>query len=114
MHYETPSQLIRFVADMDVFVASKLHLGLVGLLVGTPFISYRGMGKARTFIRSIGGDDAVLGDEVSFGSLVVPGGLLRQPKDELMKLFDHDALRKMVNGSWGQFEFCTRIVEQYA
>jgi hypothetical protein len=113
-HYETPRQLLQFVADMDVFVASKLHLGLLGLLIGTPFLSYRGMGKAKTFLRSIGGDTAILDDEVTFESLVAPGGLLRKPKKELMKLYDLDLLQKMVDESWKQFEFCTEVVNAYA
>lgn len=112
MHYETPKQLIQFVAEMDVFVASKLHLGLVGLLVGTPFVSYRGMGKAKTFLRSIGGDEAILDDDAVFDSLVAPDGLLRRPKADLMKLFDLDALQRMKDGSWQQFEFCTRVVQK--
>lgn len=114
MHYETPAQLTQFVADMDVFVASKLHLGLVGLLVGTPFISYRGMGKARTFIKSIGGDAAILDDDISFGELIADGGLLRKPKEELMQLFDGGALQEMVDKSWEQYEFCSEIVANYA
>ncbi len=114
MHYETPRQLLQFVADMDVFVASKLHLGLLGLLVGTPFISYQGMGKARTFLKSIGGDDAILDDNTIFESLIAEDGLLRKPKTELMKLFDMDLLDQMVSESWQQYEFCTKIVEKYA
>lgn len=114
MHYETPAQLLQFMADMDAFVASKLHLGLVGLLVGTPFISYQGMGKAKTFLRSIGGNAAILDDDVSFESLVAPGGLLRTPKAELMKLYDLELLQKMVAESWNQFEFCSEVVKKYA
>ncbi|MDF7807630.1 polysaccharide pyruvyl transferase family protein [Pontiellaceae bacterium B12219] len=114
MHYETPNQLIQFVANMDVFVASKLHLGLVGLLVGTPFISYRGMGKARTFLKSIGGDDAILDDEISFSDLISENGLLRKSKAELMEQYDMNLLQKMVDDSWGQFEFCSNIAKEYA
>lgn len=114
MHYETPSQLLQFMADMDVFVASKLHLGLVGLLVGTPFISYRGMGKARTFLKSIGGHQAILDDEIDFDSLVAAEGLFRKPKVELMTLYDLELLQKMVDDSWRQFEFCSEAVSKYA
>jgi hypothetical protein len=114
MHYETPGQLLQFMADMDVFVASKLHLGLVGLLVGTPFVSYRGMGKARTFLKSIGGHEAILDDDRSFESLVAPNGLLRKPKAELMKLYDQELLQRMVDDSWQQYEFCTTVVKKFA
>lgn len=114
MHYETPNQLIRFVAGMDVFVASKLHLGLVGLLVGTPFLSYRGMGKAQTFLRSLGGDEAILDDEVSFEELTAPKGILRKPRNELMGLYDMDALGKMIQESWKQFKFCSEVAKKYA
>jgi hypothetical protein len=114
MHYETPRQLIQFVADMDVFVASKLHLGLVALLVGTPFISYRGLGKARTFLRSIGGEAAILDDEITFDELVAPEGLLRKPKGELMTLFDMVSLQRMADQSWQQFEFCSEVAKKYA
>ncbi len=114
MHYETPSQLLQFVADMDVFVASKLHLGLTALLVGTPFVSYRGLGKARTFLKSIGGGGAILDDHITFAELVTEDGLLRRPKEELMKLYDMDLLGQMVDGSWQQFEFCSKVAGEYA
>jgi hypothetical protein len=114
VHYHTPKQLLQFIADLDVFVASKLHLGLVGLLVGTPFISYRGMGKARTFLKSIEGHDAILDDNVSFESLVSPGGLLRRPKEDLMKLYNLNVLQRMVDESRRQFEFCTEVVKKHA
>jgi hypothetical protein len=114
MHYETPGQLLQFMADMDLFVASKLHLGLVGLLVGTPFISYRGMGKARTFLKSIGGHDAILNDDVQFKELVDENGLFRKPKSELMKLYDMELLQRMIDESWKQFEFCSDAVEKFA
>jgi hypothetical protein len=114
MHYETPGQLLQFMVDMDVFIASKLHLGLVGLLVGTPFISYRGMGKARTFLKSISGHDAILDDEISFSELISENGLLRKSKAELMELYDMQLLQEMVDESWKQFEFCSDVVKQYA
>ena len=114
MHYEHPAQLLQFVADVDVFVASKLHLGLTGLLYGTPFVVYCGMGKAKTFLESIGGKDAVYEEDTPFSSFVAQDGLFRKPKSELMKTYDLAGLQVMVNKSWEQFEFCTRIVERYA
>jgi len=114
VHYTTPSQLLQFVADMDVFIASKLHLGFLGILVGTPFVSYNGMGKARSFLKSLKADAAIAPDNASFESLVAPGGLLRKPTEELMKLYDMDVLQGMIDESWGHYEFCTKITKEHA
>ena len=47
-----------------------LHLGLTGLANGkTPFLSYRGPGKAKSFLRSIKGDWAILDDNITFKEL---------------------------------------------
>jgi hypothetical protein len=72
------------------------------------------MGKAKTFLESIGGKDAVYEEDTPFSSFVAQDGLFRKPKSELMKTYDLAGLQVMVNKSWEQFEFCTRIVERYA
>jgi hypothetical protein len=110
--YKTPMQLLKFVAEMDVFIASKLHLGLLGLLVGTPFISYKGMGKARSFLKSIGADQAILSDETTFDDLVNEDGMIRQSKEKLLKMYDFDTLHKMTEDSWNHYEFCQDWVEK--
>lgn len=111
--YESPQQQMKFVADMDVFITSKLHLGFLGLMMGTPFISYMGMGKARTFIKSLGAHHAILDDSVPFDSLIVEGGLLRLRKQELIKKYDEEVLAKMVEDSWGHYEFCDQLFDRY-
>ena len=62
--YQSPRQLLGVLESCDVFVTSMLHLGLTGLTKGTPFISYRGPGKAKSFLRSIGGDWAIVDDNI--------------------------------------------------
>jgi len=114
VHYEHPHQLLQFVAGLDVFVASKLHLGLTGLLYGTPFLAYGGMSKTEAFLKSIGGAGAIIGSDVPFSKLVASNGILRKDKRELMKLYDKDKLQKMIFESWQQFEFCSEIIDKYA
>lgn len=110
--YESPSQQLKEIASMDVFVASKLHLGMTGLLVGTPFISYRGPGKARSFLKSLGADFAIVDDEISFAELV--RNYLRTPKDALLRKYDLKALNEAISESQGQFDFCKEVAEKYA
>lgn len=58
--YENPNQLLGVLASCDVTITSMLHVGLMGLTVNTPFVSYRGPGKTKSFLKSIGGDWAIL------------------------------------------------------
>lgn len=109
--YESPSQLLGVLASMDIFITSMLHLGLTGLTVGTPFISYRGPGKTKSFLRSIGGDWAIVEDDITFDQLKERFFL---NKEMLYGKYDSKILSKMIEQSKQQYSFCRMIVEKYA
>ena len=109
--YESPSQLLGVLASMDIFITSMLHLGLTGLTVGTPFISYRGPGKTKSFLRSIGGDWAIVEDDIVFDQLKERFFL---PKVMLYGKYDSKILSTMIEQSKQQYSFCRMIVEKYA
>ncbi len=110
--YTSPEQLLGVLSSVDVFVTSMLHLGLTGLTAGTPFISYRGPGKAKSFLRSIGGEWAIVDDNITFEQLREQ--FFIKSKKELYKRFDLDTLEGMKIASNQQFVFCRKVVEEYA
>lgn len=110
--YESPRQLLGVLASVDIFITSMLHLGLTGLTVGTPFVSYRGPGKTKSFLHSIGGDWAVLDDNITFEEL--KSTLFSHNKKQLYSQYDVEKIEKMVHDSEKQYEYCRKIVEQYA
>lgn len=110
--YQSPKQLLGVLESCDVFVTSMLHLGLTGLTKGTPFISYRGPGKAKSFLRSIGGDWAIVDDNISFSELREQFFLKK--KEDLYARYDVQALEQMKKESAQNYEFCKCIVEKYA
>jgi len=110
--YESPEQLLGVLAGMDIFITSMLHLGLTGLTMGTPFISYRGPGKTKSFLQSIGGAWAIVDDNISFDKL--RNEYFSKKRAELYAKYDQDAIRNMIAGSLEQYEFCKKIVELYA
>jgi len=110
--YTSPSQLLGVLASCDVFVSSMLHLGLTGLTKGTPFLSYRGPGKAHSFLRSIEGDWAILDNDITFAEL--KDNFLKKKKTELYNQYNTGAIKNMVRQSAQNYEFCKKIVEQYA
>lgn len=110
--YQSPRQLLGVLASCDVIMTSMLHVGLMGLTVNTPFLSYRGPGKTKSFLKSIGGDWAILPESISFAELREK--ILMQKKQDLYARYDNDAIRKMMEDSKNQYEFCTKIVEKFA
>ncbi len=110
--YETPNQLLGVLASCDVTMTSMLHVGLMGLTVGTPFVSYRGPGKTKSFLQSIGGDWAILPDNISFDSLY--DKILVKDKVELFKQYDMEKIKRMKEDSNLQYAFCTRVVNEFA
>lgn len=110
--YTSPHQLLGVLSSVDIFVTSMLHLGLTGLSNGTPFLSYRGPGKAKSFLKSIGGDWAILDDNISFETLL--NNFFKVSKQELYNRYDIKALEKMKADSAQQYDFCKAIVERYA
>lgn len=109
--YKTPTQLLEFISGIDILITSKLHLGITGLTVGTPFVSYRGPGKAKSFIESIGGKWAIVDDNITFQELKEK--FFYKSKTELFNQYDVLTFQKMINDSYNQFIFCEKIVEKY-
>lgn len=110
--YENPCQLMGVLASMDCFVTSMLHVGLTGLTAGTPFLSYRGPGKTKSFLRSIGGDWAIVDENISFETLRQQFFL--KSREELYAKYDTEIIEKMKNDSVIHYDFCAKIVEQFA
>jgi len=110
--YETPSKLLEFLSGIDLLVTSKLHLGISGLPLGTPFLIYRGPGKAKTFLQSIGGEWAVLNDNISFQELEKK--FFRKSKSEIFNKYNIKLLNKMIKDSFGHYLFCKNIIEQFS
>lgn len=110
--YETPEQLLGVLASMDCFMTSMLHLGLTGLTTGTPFISYRGPGKTKSFLKSIGGEWAILPDDISFEKL--RRQFWSHSKEALYSKYDVSLIEWMKEDSINHYEFCKRIVLEYA
>lgn len=110
--YQSPRQLLGVLASCDVTMTSMLHVGLMGLTVNTPFVSYRGPGKTKSFLKSIGGEWAILPDNISFTELREQ--ILTKKKPDLYARYDNKAIREMMEDSKKQYEFCTKIVEKFA
>lgn len=110
--YETPEQLLGVLASMDCFMTSMLHVGLTGLSTGTPFISYRGPGKTKSFLKSIGGEWAILPDSITFQQLHEQ--IWSQSRNVLYNKYNTDAIESMKKNSLHQYEFCKEIVNRYS
>lgn len=92
-------------------MTSMLHVGLMGLTVGTPFVSYRGPGKTKSFLNSIGGEWAILPKKISFVEL--HSLILSQKKEQLFEKYNLDTVDMMKRDSLEQFNFCTDIVKKW-
>lgn len=112
-HYQTPEQLLGVLSSCDVFITSMLHLGLTGLTCGkTPFLSYRGPGKAKSFLKSINGEWAILDDNITFGDLREK--FLGVDKSDLYARYNDDVINKMKSESGHHYEFCKKIIDEFA
>lgn len=110
--YKSPEQLLGVLASMDCFMTSMLHVGLTGLTTGTPFVSYRGPRKTKSFLRSIGGEWAILPENITFEEL--KSKIWSHGRDELYNKYDTSIIEEMKKDSLNQYEFCKWIAEQYA
>lgn len=109
--YENPCQLLGVLASMDCFMTSMLHVGLTGLTTGTPFVSYRGPGKTKSFLKSIGGDWAILPDNITFEQLRTQ--LWNNTREDLYARYNTEEIERMKAESLKQYEFCKNIVEKF-
>lgn len=110
--YKSPRQLLGILASCDITMTSMLHVGLMGLTVKTPFISYRGPGKTKSFLKSIGGDWAILPDKISFEEL--RSQFLIKKKEKLFEQYNRQVIVEMIEDSKKQYDFCKSIVGKYA
>jgi hypothetical protein len=110
--YTDPEELLQFMSELDVLISSKLHLGITGLTVQTPFLSYRGPGKAKSFLQSIGGENMILDDNITFDEL--NRAFFYNTKEQLFNLIDTQLFDVMVEKSFEQFKFAEKIIDKYA
>ncbi len=73
--------VMQTLSDVDAVVASGLHMGVAALSCGAQFISYRGAGKTREFLRECGLEDASIQGRGLHGKLLsayrLPGKISR-------------------------------------
>ena len=107
--YTTPTQLLTIMSQIDILITSKLHLALTGLTVGTPYLSFRGPGKARTFTESINGSWAILNDHITFAEL--KSTYLTESKEKLFNRYDTKLIQEMMDQCNNHFEFCEKTIK---
>lgn len=54
IEYENSQHMLSIISNMDLIVSSKLHVGLVGLALGSSFISLHGRDKVRQQLDQLG------------------------------------------------------------
>lgn len=108
--YQNPNQLLGVIASCDVIISSMLHVGLMGIVLGTPFLSYRGPGKAHSFLNSIGGDWSILNPQIEFGQLL--SKYLLMEKKQLFSCYDTLRINFMMDDSVNHYEFCTKTINE--
>lgn len=107
--YTSIDKTLEFLANVDIVISSKLHLGLTALSLGTPFISYKGKGKTISALKSIGGEKAIIKEGFSIDKLLD----YCKPENRIIKkLYNQDLYDEMVVKSKKHFEFIDRIVEK--
>src|SRR5690606_1648972 len=63
--FENFKDTINFLAESKTIVSSKLHIGVTGLAMGTPFLSHQGPDKAKEFLKIYRLADFILDDPTS-------------------------------------------------
>lgn len=110
--YQTPQQLLGVLVSCDIILTSMLHVGLMGLTLNTPFVSYRGPGKTKSFLKSIGGDWAILSDSITFKEF--KSHFLTRAKEDLYASYDLAKLAEMSADSKNQYDFCSKAIEEFS
>lgn len=109
--YDTPEQLLGVLGSCDITLTSMLHVGLMGLTLGTPFLSFRGPGKTKSFLKSIGGDWAIVDDNISFEEL--RNQYFVKKKQDLYNLYDVKSLNAFKEDSIKHYSFCKDVIEKF-
>lgn len=107
--YETPSQLLSFLSSLHC-VISSIHVGLTAISVGTPFISYRGQGKTHAFLQSIGGEWAIVKNDINFEEL--NSLYFKKNKADIFNLYNKEKFLAMTENSKQHYEFCMQIINE--
>ena len=108
--YDNPNQLLGVLASMDVVVSSMLHIGLTSLTLGTPFVSYRGPGKTKSFLQSVEANWAILDDEISFDQLLTR--YIKIGKQKLYAKYNLVSLEKCIKDSQMHFDAYKKYLNQ--
>lgn len=106
--YTDPHSTLEFLANLDLLVSSKLHLGLTALSLEVPFYSYEGQGKTLTFLKSIGSSSAYYSSRELFKlvKLITSKNKIYKAKSQ----FNFMALEQLKTESKKHFEFIKYLV----
>ena len=108
--YSDPQSTLEFLATLDLVVSYKLHLGLTALVLGVPFYSLGGSGKATAFLSSIGADFAVW---KTVDKRFKVAAFLSNPENILQakNKFNFTIIDKLTVNSRGHLDFLSQLVK---
>lgn len=108
--YISPTQLLSAMLDIDLLITSKLHLGITGMTIGTPYLSYKGHGKAKSFARFIGGQWAILPVDITFQGLL--DNFFHHTKENIFSKYDIQKFDQLTKDSHGHFSYLKNILQE--
>ncbi len=110
--YSNPTEILSFLASLNLIISSKLHIGLTSLSLGTPFFSFKGRNKTKAMLSSIEANKAIL--ESNFSIINFIANNILETKEKNMELFNMELLQTLKMQSKKHFEFLDSILESYA
>lgn len=111
--YTTPEEFIPFLANQDLVISAKLHLGLTGLSYYVPFISLLGQGKTTALLKSIGFNRFILPPsrkkiiKLIYDITFNKSSILLNEKETLI-------VQQEVKKSEGHLDYLKRLVNHYS
>src|SRR5690606_6636257 len=98
--FENFKDTINFLAESKTIVSSKLHIGVTGLAMGTPFLSHQGPDKAKEFLKIYRLADFILDD---------PRSGIERLKD--IDIYPIDRIQSIIPESYNHFNYLDALLQ---
>jgi hypothetical protein len=114
LRYSTVQPFIEFISSADFIVSSKLHLGVVAMSYGVPFVSINGSRKTMAFMNQIGLRDGTcscnLGSSYKLAKLFLDGTINAKVVKQQNMLANISHAKDDSKGHWEMLlEFLGRV-----
>lgn len=107
--YDNISDFLSFLSNLSLIISSKLHIGLVSLMLNVPFLSFKGKEKTRNQLNQIKKSNDVFVDNLDLFEITIK---FSENSFTIENLYSKDKIINNSIDSFGHYLFLDQLIKK--